>query len=77
MGSKFLSINRKDAIKAVRLFVTAFIASLFGITATGKIPLKEDLISCCVIALTSSCSYLINKYFTNSEDKFMKEDGKQ
>lgn len=77
MGSKFLSINKKDAVKAGRLFVTAFITSLFAITGTGKFPLKEDFISCSIIALTSSFSYLINKYFTNSQDQFMKEDGKQ
>lgn len=76
MNSKFLTINKKDTIKAGRLFVTAFLTSLLTITATGKLPVQEDFISCLVIAMTSSFSYLINKYLTNSNDKFLTDDGK-
>lgn len=76
MASKLFSINKQDAIKAGRLFVTAFFTSVFTITATGKIPDKADFVSCLVIALTASFSYLFNKYLTNSEDQFLKDDGK-
>lgn len=74
MNSKLFSLNWQDVAKAVLLFfLAAFLTSLVQILESGAFPTLTQLKSAAVVALTTSMSYLIKNFITNSEGQIGKQ----
>lgn len=75
--SKKYSLNWRDAVHG---FITAFIGATFtglvDMASTGKIPDWEHVKIHITMGVAAGASYLIKKFFQNSESKFTGEPKK-
>lgn len=75
MKSGFLSLNTKDFIKGLLLSVfTSVISILYTSVEAGNLVFDKKAIL--TTALTTALGYIMKNLLTNSEDKFMKSEGK-
>ena len=75
MKSGFLSLNTKDFIKGLLLSVfTSVISILYTSVEAGNLVFYKKAIA--TTALTTALGYIMKNLLTNSEDKFMKPEGK-
>lgn len=75
--SKFLSIGTQDLIKGLLLTVIFFIlTSILTSLNAGDFPTSDQWISMGKNTLALAISYLLQNFFTNSNDKFLKKETK-
>lgn len=71
--SNFLTLNWKDAAKAIALtFITALVTGIYQLLQVNATLDWTTLKPVLVAALGAAIAYLIKNFFTNSEDKIMK-----
>jgi hypothetical protein len=75
MKSGFLSLDTKDFIKGLLLSVfTSVISIVYTSVQSGSLVFDTKTIA--TTALTTALGYIMKNLLTNSEDKFMKPEGK-
>ena len=75
MKSGFLSLDTKDFIKGLLLSVfTSVISIVYTSVQSGSLVFDKKTIA--TTALTTALGYIMKNLLTNSEDKFMKSEGK-
>jgi len=75
MKSGFLSLDTKDFIKGLLLSVfTSVISIVYTSVQMGNLVFDKKAIA--TTALTTALGYIMKNLLTNSEDKFMKPEGK-
>lgn len=75
MKSNFLTLNLKDAAKAILLaFITALITGLYQLIQVGLSLDWTNIKPVLIAALGAAISYLIKNFFTNSKDEILSKD---
>lgn len=75
MKSGFLSLDTKDFIKGLLLSVfTSVISIVYTSVQSGSLVFDTKTIA--TTALTTALGYIMKNLLTNSEDKFLKKEGK-
>jgi len=75
MKSGFLSLDTKDFIKGLLLSVfTSVISIVYTYVQCGSLVFDTKTIA--TTALTTALGYIMKNLLTNSEDKFLKKEGK-
>jgi hypothetical protein len=75
MKSGFLSLDTKDFIKGLLLSVfTSVISIVYTSVQSGSLVFDTKTIA--TTALTTALGYIMKNLLTNSEDKFLKPEGK-
>jgi len=75
MKSGFLSLDTKDFIKGLLLSVfTSVISIVYTSVQSGSLVFDKKTIA--TTALTTALGYIMKNLLTNSEDKFLKTEGK-
>ena len=78
MKSNFLSLNARDFIKAiVMVFISALLTGFYQLLQGGAafnwVTLKPVVLS----SVAAVVAYLLKNFFTNSDDKFLKNEPPQ
>lgn len=75
MKSKFLSLERKDAIKALALSVLTSVLAFIQISLEAG-QLEFDFKKIGTIALAATGAYILKNWLTNSNDELFKKEKK-
>lgn len=69
--SDMLKLNWPDILKSVLMaFLGAFVAAIYGIIQSGRLPTLPELGTAALAGLTALVAYLIKNFFTNSQGQF-------
>lgn len=70
MQSNLFKLNLRDIGHAFLItFLGTFLTAAVAILDAGSLPTLSQLGAAAVVGLTSGVSYIIKKFFTNSENK--------
>jgi len=73
--SDFLSLNKKDVIKAIILtFITALLTGIYQLLQTGTLLTWESLKPVLISSIAATIGYLLRNVFTNSNDEFLRSE---
>jgi hypothetical protein len=75
MKSKFLKINWKDLSRSILMTISTTILAMLSTSVTNqKFPTIADFFNMLKVGALSGVVYLIKNLFTNSRDKFLRNE---